>query len=102
MTNLDNNYQEITEYSYYSIIRVVRKKQLRTYSKDNREYVNSLDLADYLDITNEEAKSLIMICEAYADYTLFDENDNVLIASTVIWIDKAEADYIIENIGTIR
>lgn len=102
MTNLDNNYQEITEYSYYSIIRVVRKKQLRTYSKNNREYVNSLDLADYLDITNEEAKSLIMVCEQYAPYTLYDENDNVLIASTVIWIDKAEADYIIENIGIIR
>lgn len=93
--------QKITEYSYYSTIRVMKKKKLRTYGRKGRLWVNSLDLADYLDIDNEQAKSLIMLCEAYADYTLYDENDNILITSTVIWITYSEAKYILENIKNI-
>lgn len=93
--------QKITEYSYYSVVKANKKKQLRTYGKKGRLWVNSLDLADYLDIDNEQAKSLIMLCEQYADYTLYDENDNILIESTVIWITYSEAKYILENIKNI-
>ena len=99
------NRKEITEYSYYSIVKVVKKKELRTYSNDGKVYVNSLDIADYLDIDNEEAKTLIMLCEQYAPYTLYDENDNTLIESTVIWVEKAEAEYIVNNfndMGIVR
>ena len=89
--------QKVNEYNYYSTIKVKKKKELRTYSKDNKIYVNSLDLADYLDLDNEDVKDLILICLESADYTLYDEDDNIIKKSTVIWIDKAESDYIINN-----
>ena len=90
-------HQKVNEYNYYSTIKVEKKKELKTYSKDNKIYVNSLDLADYLDLDNEDVKDLILICVESADYTLYDEDDNIIKQSTVIWIDKAESDYIINN-----
>lgn len=95
-------HQNINEYSFYSVIRVKQKKELRTYGKKGKLWVNSLDLANYLDIDNEQAKSLIMLCEQYASYTLYDENDNILIENTVIWITYAEAKYILNNMGIVR